>query len=53
MGLSAKTAALILGVVFIIVGVLGYIIIGIFALSWAASVLIYRAKRFDELEVGR
>jgi len=34
-------------------GVLGCIIIGIFALSWAASILIYRAKRFDELEVGR
>jgi nickel/cobalt transporter (NiCoT) family protein len=29
-------------------GVLGYIIIGIFALSWIASVVIYRVKRFDE-----
>jgi high-affinity nickel-transport protein len=34
-------------------GTLGYIIIGIFVLSWIASVLIYRAKRFDELEVSR
>ncbi|TFW30527.1 HoxN/HupN/NixA family nickel/cobalt transporter [Massilia horti] len=34
-------------------GMLGYVVIGIFALSWAASVLIYRAKRFDELKVGR
>ncbi|MFK4445933.1 high-affinity nickel-transport protein [Caballeronia udeis] len=34
-------------------GTLGYVIIGIFALSWAASVLIYRFKRFDDLEVGR
>ena len=34
-------------------GTLGYIIIAIFAVSWLASVLIYRAKRFDELEVNR
>ncbi|MGH8780126.1 HoxN/HupN/NixA family nickel/cobalt transporter [Paraburkholderia sp.] len=34
-------------------GTLGYVIIGIFALSWLASVLIYRVKRFDELEVNR
>jgi high-affinity nickel-transport protein len=34
-------------------GTLGYIIIGIFILSWLVSVLIYRVKRFDELEVGR
>jgi high-affinity nickel-transport protein len=34
-------------------GTLGYIIIGIFLLSWIASVVIYRVKRFDELEVGR
>ena len=32
-------------------GTLGYFIIGIFTLSWAASVFIYRVKRFDELEV--
>jgi len=29
------------------------VIIGIFALSWAASVFIYRVKRFDELEVSQ
>jgi len=34
-------------------GTLGYIIIAIFVVSWIASVLIYRAKRFDELEVSR
>jgi nickel/cobalt transporter (NiCoT) family protein len=34
-------------------GTLGYVIIGIFALSWAASVLIYRVRRFDDLEVSR
>ena len=32
-------------------GTLGYCIIAIFALSWLASALIYRFKRFDELEV--
>lgn len=30
-------------------GVLGYIIIGIFVASWAASVLLYRLKGFDRL----
>ncbi|HTR05851.1 MAG TPA: HoxN/HupN/NixA family nickel/cobalt transporter [Paraburkholderia sp.] len=34
-------------------GTLGYIIIAIFAVSWIASILIYRAKRFDELELSR
>ena len=34
-------------------GTLGYVIIGIFALSWMVSVLIYRTKRFDEPEVNR
>ncbi|WP_020175471.1 HoxN/HupN/NixA family nickel/cobalt transporter [Methyloferula stellata] len=33
-------------------GLLGYIIIGIFILSWLASVLIYRIKKYDELRVG-
>jgi nickel/cobalt transporter (NiCoT) family protein len=32
-------------------GTIGYAIIGIFALSWLASVVIYRANRFDELEI--
>ena len=34
-------------------GTLGYIIIGIFVLSWIASVVIYRLKRFDEMEISR
>ena len=33
-------------------GMLGYIIIGIFALSWIASVAIYRVKRLDEVETS-
>jgi nickel/cobalt transporter (NiCoT) family protein len=33
-------------------GTLGYFIIGIFTLSWIASVLIYRVRRLDELEIG-
>ncbi|PRE45479.1 HoxN/HupN/NixA family nickel/cobalt transporter [Burkholderia multivorans] len=31
-------------------GVLGYIIIGVFALSWIASIVIYKAKGFDEVQ---
>jgi high-affinity nickel-transport protein len=31
-------------------GLLGYVIIGVFLLSWLCSVAIYRWKRFDELE---
>jgi high-affinity nickel-transport protein len=33
-------------------GTLGYLIIGIFALSWIVSVLIYRLNGYDQLEVG-
>ncbi len=33
-------------------GVLGYLIIGVFALAWLISVLVYRAKGYDKLEVG-
>ncbi len=33
-------------------GILGYIIVGIFALSWLISFLIYRAKGYDEIEVA-
>ena len=33
-------------------GVLGYIIIGVFAVSWIASVAIYRLKGYDKLEVS-
>jgi nickel/cobalt transporter (NiCoT) family protein len=31
-------------------GILGYIIIGIFAASWIASVVIYRIRRFDDIQ---
>ncbi|PQV54595.1 HoxN/HupN/NixA family nickel/cobalt transporter [Paraburkholderia sp. BL21I4N1] len=34
-------------------GTLGYVIIGIFALSWLVSALIYRAKKFDDMEISR
>jgi high-affinity nickel-transport protein len=32
-------------------GVLGYIIVGIFVIAWLVSYLVYRAKRYDEIEV--
>jgi nickel/cobalt transporter (NiCoT) family protein len=32
-------------------GVVGFAIIGVFALSWLLSILIYRIKRYDEIEV--
>ncbi|MDD2703849.1 MAG: HoxN/HupN/NixA family nickel/cobalt transporter [Acidocella sp.] len=32
-------------------GYLGYAIIGIFGLSWLISALVYRIKRYDELEI--
>jgi len=33
-------------------GILGYIIVGIFILSWLISFIIYRAKRYDEIEIA-
>ena len=33
-------------------GTLGYCIVGLFVLSWIASVLFYKWRRFDELEFG-
>jgi high-affinity nickel-transport protein len=33
-------------------GVLGYIIVGIFVLSWLISFAVYRAKRYDEIQVA-
>jgi high-affinity nickel-transport protein len=33
-------------------GILGFVIIGIFVLSWIVSILIYRMKRYDEIEVS-
>lgn len=32
-------------------GLLGYVIIGVFVVSWLCSVAIYRWRRFDELDV--
>jgi high-affinity nickel-transport protein len=34
-------------------GSLGFLIIGIFAASWLVSMLVYRLKRYDEIEVTR
>ncbi len=33
-------------------GVLGYLIIGVFAASWLISALIYRVMGYDKLDVG-
>ena len=33
-------------------GVLGYVIIGIFVLSWVGSVVFYNLKGYDDLEVN-
>ena len=33
-------------------GVLGYLIVGIFVLGWLVSVLVYRAKGYDEIETA-
>jgi high-affinity nickel-transport protein len=33
-------------------GMLGYLIVGIFIASWLVSFLVYRAKRYDEIEVA-
>jgi len=32
-------------------GVLGYLIIGVFVVSWSVSVLLYRRNRYDDIEV--
>jgi nickel/cobalt transporter (NiCoT) family protein len=32
-------------------GLLGYVIIGIFAASWVVSALVYRVRRYDDIEV--
>ena len=34
-------------------GALGYLIIGIFAASWLVASVIYRLKRYDEIEIGQ
>ena len=32
-------------------GTLGYVIIGIFMVSWLVSVALYKMKRYDDIEV--
>jgi high-affinity nickel-transport protein len=32
-------------------GLLGYCIVGLFALSWIVSIAIYKWQRLDEIEV--
>ena len=32
-------------------GVIGFVIIGVFVMSWAVSIIIYRMNRYDEIEV--
>lgn len=32
-------------------GMLGYVIIGVFVLSWLVSMVVYRVRRYDEIEV--
>ena len=34
-------------------GILGYVIIGVFAASWIVSVVVYRMRRLDDVEIGR
>jgi high-affinity nickel-transport protein len=33
-------------------GVIGFVIIGVFVVSWAVSIIIYRMNRYDEIEVA-
>jgi nickel/cobalt transporter (NiCoT) family protein len=33
-------------------GVLGYVIVGIFIVAWAISWIVYRVRRYDEIEVS-
>lgn len=33
-------------------GAVGYVIIGVFALSWIVSVIVYRIRGYDALEVS-
>ena len=34
-------------------GILGYVILGIFVVGWLISFTVYRAKKYDEIEVNR
>jgi high-affinity nickel-transport protein len=33
-------------------GMLGYVIVGIFFVAWLISYLVYRANRYDEIEIS-
>ncbi len=33
-------------------GTIGLILVGVFVVSWVASIIIYRLNRFDEIEVN-
>jgi high-affinity nickel-transport protein len=33
-------------------GVIGFVIIGVFVVSWAVSIIIYRMNRYDEIQVN-
>jgi nickel/cobalt transporter (NiCoT) family protein len=33
-------------------GVIGFVIIGVFAVSWAVSIFVYRMNRYDEIKVN-
>ena len=32
-------------------GMIGFVIIGVFVVSWVVSIIIYRMNRYDEIEV--
>jgi high-affinity nickel-transport protein len=32
-------------------GMIGYVIIGVFLASWLLSIVVYKWKRFEELEI--
>jgi high-affinity nickel-transport protein len=34
-------------------GTLGFLIAGVFVVAWAASVVIYKARGYDEIDVER
>jgi high-affinity nickel-transport protein len=33
-------------------GMLGYVIVGVFVAAWAISYVVYRVKRYDDIEVS-
>jgi high-affinity nickel-transport protein len=34
-------------------GTLGYVIVGVFVVSWLVSVLVYRANGYDQIEAAK